>query len=88
MSEADILSVLREFLWGATLMAMPLLAAALIVGLVVGLLQALTGIQEMTLTFVPKLVVMLFVFFMSAGYMARICVSLFDSHVIPVIAGG
>jgi len=42
MSEADILSVLREFLWGATLMAMPLLAAALIVGLVVGLLQALT----------------------------------------------
>lgn len=87
MSEADILSLLREFLWGAAMMAMPLLAAALIVGLIVGLLQALTAIQEMTLTFVPKLGVMLLVFFMSAGYMARICVSLFDNHVIPVIAG-
>ncbi len=87
MSETDILSVLQEFLWGAALMALPLLAAALIVGLVVGLLQALTGIQEMTLTFVPKLAVMLLVFFISAGYMARICVSLFDNHVIPVIAG-
>lgn len=88
MSEADILSVLREFLWGAMLMSLPLLAAALLVGLVVGLIQALTGIQEMTLTFVPKLAVMLFVFFLTAGYMARICVSLFDTHVIPMIAGG
>jgi flagellar biosynthetic protein FliQ len=87
MSEAEILSVLREFLWGAALMAMPLLVAALVVGLVIGLLQALTAIQEMTLTFVPKLAVMLIVFFMSAGYMARICVSLFDNHVIPAIAG-
>ena len=88
MTEADILTVLREFLWGAALMAMPLLTAALVVGLVVGLLQALTAIQEMTLTFVPKLAAMLIVFFFSAGYMARICVNLFDNHVIPVIAGG
>lgn len=87
MSEAEILSVLREFLWGAALMAFPLLAAALIVGLVIGLLQALTAIQELTLTFVPKLAVMLIVFFLSAGYMARIAVSLFDNHVIPAIAG-
>lgn len=87
MSEAEILSVLREFLWGAVMMSMPLLAAALIVGLVIGLLQALTAIQELTLTFVPKLAVMLVVFFISAGYMARICVSLFDNHVIPAIVG-
>lgn len=87
MSEAEILSVLREFLWGAAMMALPLLTAALVVGLVVGLLQALTAIQEMTLTFVPKLAVMLIVFFLSASYMARICVSLFDNQVIPVISG-
>ena len=86
MSEGEILSVLREFLWGAAMMAMPLLAAALIVGLVIGLLQALTSIQEMTLTFVPKLAVMLIVFFISAGYMSRIIVNLFDSQVLPVIA--
>ena len=87
MSEAEILSVLREFLWGAVMMSMPLLGAALMVGLVIGLLQALTAIQELTLTFVPKLAVMLVVFFISAGYMARIAVSLFDNHVIPAISG-
>jgi len=87
MSEADILSILREFLWGAALIATPLLAAALIVGLVIGLLQALTAIQELTLTFVPKLAVMLVVFMLSAGFMARIAISLFDNHVIPAIAG-
>ena len=87
MTETEILSVLREFLWGAAMMAFPLLAAALLVGLIIGLLQALTAIQEMTLTFVPKLAVMLVVFFLSAGYMARIAVSLFDNHVLTTIAG-
>ncbi len=86
MTEGELLTALREFLWGAAMMAMPLLTAALVVGLIIGLLQALTSIQEMTLTFVPKLAVMLVVFFMSAGYMTRIVVSLFDSQVLPVIA--
>ncbi len=86
MSEGELLSVLREFLWGAAMMAMPLLAAALVVGLVIGLLQALTSIQEMTLTFVPKLAVMLAVFFMTSSYMTRIVVSLFNTQVLPVIA--
>lgn len=86
MSEADILSILREFLWNAALMATPLLAVALIVGLVIGLLQALTSIQEMTLTFVPKLAAMLVVFFLSAGYMGRIVLTLFETQVLTVIA--
>lgn len=86
MSESEILSVLREFLWGAVLMSIPILSAALLVGLIIGLLQALTSIQEMTLTFVPKLAVMLLVFFISAGYMSRIIVGLFDTQVIPMIA--
>ena len=86
MTQTDILSILREFLWSAALMAAPILLTALVVGLIIGLLQALTSIQEMTLTFVPKLAVMLFVFFISAGYMARIVVNLFDTQVLPVIA--
>ncbi|MCF6220312.1 MAG: flagellar biosynthetic protein FliQ [Robiginitomaculum sp.] len=87
MSLSDILSILREFLWGAALMSAPILITALIVGLIIGLLQALTSIQEMTLTFVPKLAVMLLVFFISAGYMARIILTLFDTQVLPIIAG-
>ena len=86
MGEAELLSILREFLWGAALMAMPLLTAALVVGLVIGLLQALTSIQEMTLTFVPKLAAMLVVFFLTSSYMTRIVVTLFDTQVLPVIA--
>lgn len=87
MTEADILSLLREFLLGAAKISMPLLLAALIVGLIIGLLQALTSIQEMTLTFVPKLGVMLFVFIVTSGYMARTAISLFDNLVIATIAG-
>lgn len=86
MSELEVLSILREFLWAAALISMPLLAAALIAGIVVGLFQALTSIQEMTLTFVPKLAVMLIVFFISSGFMARVMLGLFDERVLPVIA--
>ena len=86
MTQTDILSILREFLWGAALMAAPILITALLVGLVIGLFQALTSIQEMTLTFVPKLAVMLVVFFLTAGFMTRIVVTLFDTQVLPIIA--
>lgn len=86
MSELEILSILREFLWAAALISMPLLVAALLAGVIVGLLQALTSIQEMTLTFVPKLAIMLIVFFASSGFMARVMLSLFDERVLPVIA--
>ncbi len=86
MTETEVLSILREFLWAAALISTPLLGTALFVGIVVGLLQALTSIQEMTLTFVPKIAVMLIVFFLSSGYMARVCLSLFNEQVLPVIA--
>ena len=86
MSEAEVLEILREFLWGAALVSLPLLATALFVGMAVGLFQALTSIQEMTLTFVPKIAAMLVVFFFCSGYMARLCLSLFNEQVLPVIA--
>lgn len=88
MTETDVLELLREALWATAIMAMPLLMAALVVGLIVGLLQALTSIQEMTLTFVPKLIAMLAVLFLTLGFMTRVCLALFDNHVIPSIVGG
>ena len=69
----------------AALMSAPLLITALVVGLVVGLLQALTSVQEMTLTFVPKIAAMLLVFFLSAGFMAGVCLRLFENSVLPLI---
>ena len=88
MSEAEILDLMREALGAAALMAFPLLAAALVTGLVIGLLQALTSIQEMTLTFVPKALVMLAAFWGSAGMMTSLVVRLFEDRVLVLIAGG
>jgi flagellar biosynthesis protein FliQ len=57
MTEADILEVGREALWTVLLLAGPIMMAGLAIGLVIALFQALTTIQEMTLTFVPKILV-------------------------------
>lgn len=56
MNAADAMRVAQSGLMLVLTIAGPMLIASLIVGVVVGLFQALTQIQEMTLTFVPKLV--------------------------------
>jgi|CXWL01.1.fsa_nt_gi flagellar biosynthetic protein FliQ len=62
MSNALALDLMRSAVQTALVIAAPMLVAALLVGLVVGLLQAVTSIQEQTLTFIPKLLVMTAVF--------------------------
>lgn len=56
LSPADMLALTRAALMLMLTIAGPMLIASLIIGVVIGLVQALTQIQEMTLTFVPKLV--------------------------------
>lgn len=88
MGETQIIGVLTKFLWAGVWISAPLLGTALVVGVVIGLLQALTSIQEQTLTFVPKLAAVLAAFVLSAGFAARLMLSLFENQVIRVIAGG
>ena len=57
MSRDQVMEVLRELVWTATLTAGPVLLGGLVVGLVMGILQSATQIQETSLTFIPKLVV-------------------------------
>jgi flagellar biosynthesis protein FliQ len=59
LNEITVLEPGREATWVMMLVAGPLLVVGTAVGVVVALLQALTTIQEMTLTFVPKIVAML-----------------------------
>jgi len=87
MNEATIFDMTREALWIALIIGAPLLGTALVVGLVIGLFQALTSIQEMTLTFVPKIGAMLVVFWMSMGFMSFTLIAFFRDRVIPLIAG-
>lgn len=86
--EAVIYDLLRQALWVAVLMAAPLLTVALVAGLTVGLFQALTSVQEMTLTFVPKVALMLLVFWATMGFMTATLTDFFTSRIIPLIAGG
>ena len=57
MNEAAVVEVGREALWVILKIAGPIMAAGLAIGLLIALFQALTTIQEMTLTFVPKIIV-------------------------------
>ncbi|MBI1495127.1 flagellar biosynthetic protein FliQ [Halocynthiibacter styelae] len=88
MSEAVFFDVLRQGLWVAVITSTPILAVALIAGLIVGLFQALTSVQEMTLTFVPKLLAIVIVFWASMNFMSKTLVSFFQGQIIPLISGG
>ncbi len=88
MTEAVLMDVLREGLWLALVVAMPVLTVALLVGLAIGLFQALTSIQEMTLTFVPKLGAILAAFWLSMDYSGQLLVGFFETQIVARIAGG
>jgi flagellar biosynthetic protein FliQ len=88
MTADQVFDLLRQALWIAIRVSAPLLAVALIAGLAIGLLQALTSVQEMTLTFVPKVGAMLIVFWVSMSFMTATLVSFFTDRIIPQIAGG
>jgi flagellar biosynthetic protein FliQ len=80
MGAADVMEIAKAALMLILAVSGPLLIASLITGVAIGLLQALTQIQEMTLTFVPKILVMGVVLLMTlpmmgqalSGFMAEI----------------
>lgn len=88
LSEGLFYDIVRQALWVAVITSVPILAVALISGLVVGLFQALTSVQEMTLTFVPKLIAIVIVFWISMGFMTQTLVTFFTGTLVPLIAGG
>ncbi|MEL7109166.1 MAG: flagellar biosynthetic protein FliQ [Pseudomonadota bacterium] len=87
MGESEIFEVLRAALWAGVLMGLPILGVSLVLGFVIGLVQALTSVQEMTLTFVPKIVAVVGVFFLTIGYMTRVALDLFNNFILPMISG-
>lgn len=88
LDEILFFDTLRQGLWIAVIISIPILTAALITGVSIGLVQALTSIQEMTLTFVPKLAAIVIVFWISMGFMTQTLVSFFHNRIIPLIIGG
>ena len=66
----DPIDVVRTALLQALIIAVPILGAGLIVGLLVSLFQSVTQIQEQTLTFVPKIIVMILVAVVLLGWIS------------------
>jgi flagellar biosynthesis protein FliQ len=87
ISEGVIFDILRQGLWIAVTISAPMLITALVAGVTVGLFQALTSVQEMTLTFVPKVGAMLLIFWVSMSFMTSTLVTFFTDGIIPLIEG-
>ena len=56
MEPSAVIDLAREALWITILVSAPLLGVTLVIGLAIGVVQAATSINEMTLSFIPKLV--------------------------------
>lgn len=71
MSEVDALDIVRDAIWTIIIGSGPAVAAAMLVGVTIALLQALTQVQEITLTFIPKIVAILLVVIAAAPFMGQ-----------------
>jgi len=70
MNATDVLEVSRDAIWVMLKIATPLMLVSLVVGLAISLVQALTQIQEQTLTFVPKILLLFVVFVLTIPFMS------------------
>ena len=68
MTEGDVLDLVQSAIWLVIVTGGPVVGAAMVVGVAIALLQALTQVQETTLTFIPKLVVVFAVFSLMASF--------------------
>jgi flagellar biosynthesis protein FliQ len=87
MTAADVLELAKAAMLLLLAVAGPILIASLITGVAIGLLQALTQVQEMTLTFVPKLMVMGVVLLMCLPMMGRALAAFMTEISARMIAG-
>ncbi len=87
MTESDAMSILQQAVWITIVAAGPMVISAMIVGTAVAVLQALTQVQEMTLTFVPKMLVGLLALALTAPYIGNI-LKLFVDQLYGHISNG
>lgn len=74
MNENMVISIAKDAIWVAIIVSAPILGGSLLIGLLVSILQATTQIQEQTLTFIPKIIVVLVVLVVFGPWMLNILV--------------
>lgn len=86
MTPETVIGIGHETLYMTVLLAAPLLGAALAIGLLVGIIQAATQIQEMTLSFIPKLLVLVVMLFWLGSWMLQTIID-FSTQLFQRIPG-
>ncbi|WP_185983583.1 flagellar biosynthesis protein FliQ [Aureimonas mangrovi] len=68
MNEADAIDIVQGAIWTVVAASGPAVAGAMVVGVLIALFQALTQIQEITLTFVPKILAIFVIIALTASF--------------------
>ncbi len=87
MNQADALDIVHSAIWTIILASGPAVAAAMFVGVIIALFQALTQVQEVTLTFIPKIIAILVVASLTAPFMGQV-INSFSQQVFSRIEHG
>lgn len=87
IDSAVLVDIIRESVLVGVKVCAPLLITALVVGIVVSLFQALTQIQEMTLTFVPKAIAIFLVLIMTLPFMIRTLIAFAQQLFARIVTG-
>lgn len=88
MTEAELIEIAREGMIVMLKMSAPALLAGLVVGLIISLFQAVTQIQEMTLTFVPKVLVIFLALLLFLPFMMHTLMDFTRGLMDRMVAGG
>jgi len=84
MSPDSVISIGQNALIVTALLAAPLLGSALVAGLIIGMFQAATQINEMTLSFIPKLLVLVVALYIGSGWMLDLITSYSKSLILSI----
>ena len=88
MNEVEVLDISREAIFTLIKVVSPVLLVALFIGLIIGIFQALTQIQEMTLAFVPKILGVFFTLILLFPFMLNQMRMLSDTLFDKMVNGG
>jgi flagellar biosynthesis protein FliQ len=87
MTEGDALQLVQQTIWLTIVLAGPVIGSAMIIGVGVAFIQALTQIQEMTLTFVPKIIAGFVILLLTGSYSGSL-LRVFTEQLFTQIAVG
>jgi flagellar biosynthetic protein FliQ len=87
MTPSETIDIIREAVWLSVKIGGPIMVVALLVGTLIGLLQALTAVQELTLTFAPKVLAILAAIWLLGSFMAAVLTDFLHGPLLNAMIG-